>query len=53
MFTADGSQSTTRSSARSPMETNRIIAFKHRNGVISELMRIQFPMAFEDEIVAK
>jgi hypothetical protein len=29
------------------------IAFKHRNGVISELMRIQFPMTFEDEIVAK
>lgn len=30
-----------------------LYTLKHRNGVISELMRIQFPMTFEDEIVAK
>ena len=29
------------------------IAHKHRNGVITELTRFQFPMTFDDDAVAK
>ena len=54
IFTAAPSQPAKRCSAGvTQWKPTGCIAHKHRNGVITELTRFQFPMTFDDDAVAK